>query len=139
MNTPANTSLRNLTIRDLDLWQNFHKYSQLDSHKHLTQPSIKKNNTTQKRKKRQLHTENDWYTVEKILNHRSTLQGIEYLVKWEGYPHSENSWIPRDNFSSNKPIKIYLKRVLRKTTPIPKQPVPKHTHHDDIYDSETTA
>lgn len=33
------------------------------------------------------------YLVEKIVKQRKTKKGIEYLVKWLGYPDKFNSWI----------------------------------------------
>jgi len=40
--------------------------------------------------------EDEHYEVEIILNARPTpnKRGTQYLVKWKGYPDSENSWIP---------------------------------------------
>jgi hypothetical protein len=38
------------------------------------------------------------YTVERILDHRTTQEGQdEYLVKWEGYGHEENTWEPLEH------------------------------------------
>ena len=37
------------------------------------------------------------YEVEAILDTRKRGRTIEYLVKWEGYPHSDNTWEPRMN------------------------------------------
>jgi len=39
------------------------------------------------------------FEVEKILNHRS-YNPREYLVKWKGYPESENTWEPEDNLQN---------------------------------------
>jgi hypothetical protein len=40
----------------------------------------------------------DVYYVDKILERRKSPTGVwEYLVKWEGYPESENSWEPGVN------------------------------------------
>jgi len=41
----------------------------------------------------QVEEETEW-EVEKIIQHRKTRQGDEYLVKWLGYPDSENTWEP---------------------------------------------
>ena len=40
--------------------------------------------------------EDKHYEVETILQSRPTpnRRGIQYLVKWKGYPNSENSWLP---------------------------------------------
>src|SRR5712672_237743 len=40
--------------------------------------------------------EEDHYEVETVLDARPTpnRRGIQYLIKWVGYPNSENSWIP---------------------------------------------
>jgi Chromo (CHRromatin Organisation MOdifier) domain len=40
------------------------------------------------------------YEVEHIINHRCTGQGktLQYLVKWKGYPESDNTWEPRTTF-----------------------------------------
>jgi hypothetical protein len=40
--------------------------------------------------------EDEHYKVETILQSRPTPNhcGIQYLVKWKGYPNSENSWLP---------------------------------------------
>ena len=40
--------------------------------------------------------EDEHYEVETVLQSRPTLnrRGIQYLVKWKGYPNSENSWLP---------------------------------------------
>ena len=37
------------------------------------------------------------YVVEAILDERQRRGKLEYLVKWEGYPWSENSWEPAEN------------------------------------------
>ena len=40
--------------------------------------------------------EEEHYEVEEILQSRPTpnRKGIQYLIKWKGYPNSENSWLP---------------------------------------------
>ena len=41
-----------------------------------------------------IEEETEEYIVEKVLNKRRKKGGIEYLLKWKGYPDSENSWEP---------------------------------------------
>ena len=40
--------------------------------------------------------EDEHYKVESVLQSKLTpnKKGIQYLVKWKGYPNSENSWLP---------------------------------------------
>lgn len=42
----------------------------------------------------------DLYVVEKILGKRTKNSKVEYLVKWENYPHSDNTWEPLVNLES---------------------------------------
>jgi hypothetical protein len=39
------------------------------------------------------------YQVEEILDCRLVRNATRYLIKWEGYPHSENTWEPKRNLS----------------------------------------
>src|ERR1700731_1620686 len=39
------------------------------------------------------------YGVEEILKSRKRGCGIQYLVKWEGYPHEDNTWEPKKNLA----------------------------------------
>jgi hypothetical protein len=42
----------------------------------------------------------DEFEVEKVLAHRTESNGLEYLVKWKGYPQSENTWEPDTNLTN---------------------------------------
>jgi len=45
------------------------------------------------------------YTVEDILEKRVNRKGkVEYLVKWENYPHSQNTWEPLENLINSMDI-----------------------------------
>jgi hypothetical protein len=46
------------------------------------------------------------YKVEKIIRGRHRNERLEYLVKWEGYPNSRNTWEPQTNL--NKAILEHL-------------------------------
>jgi len=51
------------------------------------------------------------YTVEDVLDHRTNEEGgDEYLVKWEGYDASQNSWEYKDSFSDPKKIGEFERR-----------------------------
>jgi chromobox protein 5 len=36
----------------------------------------------------------DRYEIERIVDKRYRNNGIEYLIKWRGYPDSQNTWEP---------------------------------------------
>ena len=40
------------------------------------------------------------FEIGAILDHRGKGSKREYFVSWKGYPESENSWIPLDNFDT---------------------------------------
>jgi hypothetical protein len=52
------------------------------------------------------------YQVEHIMGHRNTEQGkkLQYLVKWVGYPESNNTWEPVDQIHAPDLIKQYQKQ-----------------------------
>ena len=55
------------------------------------------------------------HQVESILEHRGgpRYEDIEYLVKWEGYGHEENSWEPPESFMSSG-AKLLLRSYCRR-------------------------
>ena len=52
------------------------------------------------------------YEVEKIINAQPRGRGhkMDYLVKWKGYPMSDNSWEPQENLHADKLIAEFYKR-----------------------------
>jgi len=53
------------------------------------------------------------YTVERILKDKTVKGKKRYLVKWEGYDSSHNSWEPPESFYDKSPIAIYENNKLR--------------------------
>ena len=49
------------------------------------------------------------YEVEKVLRRRKRNNRFEYLIKYKGYPDSENTWEPRSN------IKVDLYKAFDRT------------------------
>ena len=43
------------------------------------------------------------FIVEKLVDKRKNKNKIEYLVKWEGYPTSKNTWEPRTSLNQTIP------------------------------------
>jgi transposase InsO family protein len=54
---------------------------------------------------------NDTFEVEAILDHRGRGRNREYLVKWEGYDDTENSWVPRGDMGSGLLLREYDQSV----------------------------
>jgi len=54
------------------------------------------------------------YTVEKILDKRIRGGKTEYLIKWEGYPDSENTWEPEDNLDCPDLISAFEEKSKQK-------------------------
>ena len=55
-------------------------------------------------------SEEEIFSVERILDRRISKGGrAEYLLKWTGYPDSENTWEPRSNLDCSELIQAYLK------------------------------
>src|SRR5712672_1696558 len=60
------------------------------------------------------------YEVEAVLNHRvfGRRRQVQYLIKWKGYPHSDNTWEPSENVHADDLIRAYhKKRPLEHKTP----------------------
>ena len=46
------------------------------------------------------------FDVERIISHKKVDGNIFYLVKWEHYPNSENTWEPESNFENNYVLQV---------------------------------
>lgn len=58
--------------------------------------------------------EQEEYEVEAILKHRKNKQGrIEYLVKWQGYPNSDNTWQTSKDLNNAKQILDVYKKAKK--------------------------
>ena len=50
------------------------------------------------------------YEVESILDCQYFRNQIKYLIKWEGYPHSENTWEPKANLKCPDLLEAFLRQ-----------------------------
>jgi hypothetical protein len=65
-----------------------------------------------------IDVEESRYEVEEILDSRRKGRGIQYLVKWKGYPDSENSWEPKRNVDdAEDALKQFHKKFPGKPKP----------------------
>src|SRR5882757_8254340 len=55
---------------------------------------------------------NEEFEVETIINHRffGRCKVLQYLIKWKGYPSSDNTWEPVDNVHAPEIVKQYHQR-----------------------------
>jgi hypothetical protein len=83
------------------------------------------------------------YLVEKILDSRqfSRRRHLQYLIKWEGYPKSDNMWVDKDDVSADDKVRDFkalnpdLEVHLRQAhvVSIPHSPIPiSHALHSSL-------
>ena len=65
---------------------------------------------SKKRKQREFEEVPEVYSVEKIVKKRVVEGRIQYLLKWVGYPDSENTWEPEDNLDCPDLIEQFEKQ-----------------------------
>jgi hypothetical protein len=53
------------------------------------------------------------YEVSKIVGHRQTPDGCEYLVRWKGYDANDDSWLEFKDFNITRPINTYWRKQRR--------------------------
>jgi len=71
----------------------------------------------------------DEYIVEEILNHRSTKNGIEFLLKWKGFSVDESTWEKEKDLQCDLLLEKYWESVNAKKSP--KKPATKKSEKSD--------
>ena len=61
----------------------------------------------------------DVYEIEKIVRHRGKGDRTQYLIKWRGYPASQNSWEPASNILNKEVLRKYHQEQVCVTTVMP--------------------
>jgi len=64
--------------------------------------------------------EGDEYVVENIVNKRVVKGKVQYFVKWEGFPDSDNTWEPEENLSCPEKVEEYNRVNKDKSGTTPK-------------------
>ena len=57
-----------------------------------------------------ISSEDKVYIVEKIMDDRKIKGKVELNIKWEGYPHSDNTWEPEENIPAGIIADYYKKK-----------------------------
>src|ERR1700744_5852901 len=93
------------------------------------------------------------YEIERIINswHVGRGRKLQYLVKWKGYPDSDNKWVGKDDISADEAIwefklrnpakEIHIKRALIAESSLlpPSTPIIGHCISDLFYDHMNTV
>ena len=56
------------------------------------------------------------YEVERIIDERNGVKGLEYLVKWKGWPDNSNTWEPMKNLNCPSKVIEYTKPIENQKT-----------------------
>lgn len=72
------------------------------------------------------------YTAERIINERVRNGVTQYLIKWKGYPHSQNTWEPFENILDRSLISAYNKRQSRKNNIAAQTNIKRDSHKTNI-------
>ncbi|XP_035222659.1 uncharacterized protein LOC118195446, partial [Stegodyphus dumicola] len=78
------------------------------------------------------------FKVEKILAKRFRHGRFEYLIKWKGYPSSENTWEPKENILSPALLAEFEKRHNQLVSKRPQQIVPTVRKRKKFYYTESS-
>ncbi|KAL5279961.1 HP1A.2 family protein [Megaselia abdita] len=58
-------------------------------------------------------SEEEEYTVEAVVDKRTKRGKVEYLLKWKGFSHDDNTWEPVDNCTCDNLIKDYEAKLKK--------------------------
>ncbi|HUJ80479.1 MAG TPA: hypothetical protein VLW83_01275, partial [Candidatus Acidoferrales bacterium] len=61
--------------------------------------------------------DHEYFEVEDVLDSRRIRNRLEYLIKWKGYPDSDNSWEPSSHISARGLVKEFHRRHPTKPAP----------------------
>src|SRR6266702_4016438 len=77
------------------------------------------------------------FEVEKILDAQPRGRGhkMHFLVKWKGYPTSDNSWEPRENLHADRLITEYNKEKQKQAEPKKKEVKSRRARTEEISSS----
>jgi hypothetical protein len=74
------------------------------------------------------------YVVEKVLDSRRHGRGhkLQYLIKWEGYPDSDNQWVNKEDIFADQAIREFKRTNLGRETHIRRGVTTGSTNHQSM-------